>query len=64
MGWQEPRGAGVGDGKQEPVRAPSFSGPRFSQRFHGVPVRIADGTKAYPGAGQTLTALAAKRQGR
>jgi hypothetical protein len=49
-GDKKPCGAGVGDGKQEPAQAPSISELRFSQRFHGVPVRAADGTKAYPGS--------------
>jgi hypothetical protein len=47
---ESPAGAGVGDGKQ--ISAQPVSGLRFSQRFHGVPARTADGTEAYPGARQ------------
>jgi hypothetical protein len=55
-----PRGGSFGDGKEVSARA--VSGFRFFQRFHSVPVRTADGTKAYPGSGQAPAALAAKRR--
>jgi hypothetical protein len=47
-GDKGPVGQEFGDGKQISARA--VSGLRFSQRFHGVPVRVSDGTKAYPGS--------------